>query len=60
MFIEKKYELSEDILKMTEVDAESMLRDVLSSQSGKSWEEGQIALISQIITEAHGALDEAK
>lgn len=60
MFIEKKNELSEDILKMTEADAESMLRDVLSSQSGKSWEEGQIALISQIITEAHGALDEAK
>ena len=46
--------------KWTEADAESMLRDVLSSQSGKSWEEGQIALISQIITEAHGALDEAK
>ncbi|MGN1150751.1 MAG: TlyA family RNA methyltransferase [Lachnospiraceae bacterium] len=60
MFIEKKNELSEDILKMTEADAESMLRDVLSSQSGKSWEEGQIALISQIITEAHVALDEAK
>ena len=60
MFIEKKNELSEDILKMTEADAESMLRDVLSSQSGKSWEEWQIALISQIITEAHGALDEAK
>lgn len=60
MFIEKKNELSEDILKMTEADAESMLRDVLSSQSGKSWEEGKIALISQIITEAHGALDEAK
>lgn len=60
MFIEKKNELSEDILKMTEADAESMLRDVLSSQSGKSWEEGQMALISQIITEAHGALDEAK
>ena len=60
MFIEKKNELSEDILKMTEADAENMLRDVLSSQSGKSWEEGQIALISQIITEAHGALDEAK
>ena len=60
MFIEKKNELSEDILKMTEADAESMLRDVLLSQSGKSWEEGQIALISQIITEAHGALDEAK
>ncbi len=60
MFIEKKNELSEDILKMTEADAENMLRDVLSSQSGKSWEEGKIALISQIITEAHGALDEAK
>ena len=60
MFIEKKNELSEDILKMTEADAESMLRDVLLSQSGKSWEEGQIALISQIITEAHGAFDEAK
>lgn len=60
MFIEKRNELPEDILKMTEVDAESMLRDILLSQRGKSWEQEQKALISQIITEAHGALDEVK
>lgn len=60
MFIEKRNELPEDILKMTEVDAESMLRDILLFQRGKSWEQEQKALISQIITEAHGALDEVK
>lgn len=60
MFIEKKSELTEDMLAMTEADAESKLRDIIAAQSGKSWEEGQMALISQIITEAHGALDEAK
>ncbi|MGN0279391.1 MAG: TlyA family RNA methyltransferase [Lachnospiraceae bacterium] len=60
MFIEKKSELTEDMLAMTEADAESKLRDIIAVQSGKSWEEGQMALISQIITEAHGALDEAK
>lgn len=60
MFIEKRNELPEDILKMTEADAESMLRDILLSQRGKSWEQEQKALISQIITEAHGALDEVK
>lgn len=60
MFIEKRNELPEDILKMAEADAESMLRDILLSQRGKSWEQEQKALISQIITEAHGALDEVK
>lgn len=60
MFIEKKSELTEDMLAMTEADAESKLRDIIAAQSGKSWEEGQMALISQVVTEAHGALDEAK
>lgn len=60
MFIEKKSELPEDMLEMTEADAESKLHGIIVAQSGKSWEQGQEALISQIITEAHGALDEAK
>lgn len=60
MFIEKKSELPEDVLEMTEADAESKLHGILAAQSGKSWEQGQEALISQVITEAHGALDEAK
>ena len=60
MFIEKKSELPEDMLEMTEADAESKLHGIIAAQSGKSWEQGQEALISQIITEAHGALDEAK
>lgn len=60
MFIEKKSELPEDMLEMTEADAESKLHGIIATQSGKSWEQGQEALISQIITEAHGALDEAK
>lgn len=60
MFIEKKSELPEDMLEMTEADAEGKLRDIIAVQSGKSWEQEQAALISQIITEAHGALDEAK
>ena len=60
MFIEKKSELPEDMFEMTEADAESKLHGIIAAQSGKSWEQGQEALISQIITEAHVALDEAK
>lgn len=60
VFIEKKGNLSEEILKMTEADAESALRNLTETKSGKSWEQEQKMLISKIVTEAHSALDEAK
>ncbi len=60
VFIEKRSDLSEKILEMTEADAESALRNLTETKSGKSWEQDQAMLISKIVTEAHGALDEAK
>jgi 23S rRNA (cytidine1920-2'-O)/16S rRNA (cytidine1409-2'-O)-methyltransferase len=60
IFIEKKSGLSEEILNMTESDAEGALKDMTAARSGKSWEEDQQSLISGIVKEAHGALDEAK
>lgn len=60
VFIEKKSELPEQILEMTEADAENALRDLTASKNGKSWDQESLLLISRIVTEAHGALDEAK
>lgn len=60
VFIEKKSELPEEIPDMTEADAESALRELTAAKNGKSWEQEQMTLISQIVSEAHGALDEAK
>lgn len=60
VFIEKKSELPEQILEMTEADAENALRDLTASKNGKSWDQESHLLISRIVTEAHGALDEAK
>lgn len=60
VFIEKKSELPEEILEMTEADAESALRELILAKSGKSWEQEQMTLVSQIVSEAHGVLDEAK
>ncbi len=60
IFIEKKSELPEEIPDMTETDAESALRELTAAKSGKSWEQEQMTLISQIVSEAHSALDEAK
>lgn len=60
VFIEKKSGISEEILKMTEAEAESSLRELTKAQSGKSWQQDQMMLISKIVSEAHGALDEAK
>lgn len=60
VFIEKKSELSEEILEMTEAEAEGVLRKLTAAKSGKSWEPEQMSMISQTVAEAHGALDEAK
>lgn len=60
VYIEKKSELPEEIPDMTEADAESALRELTETKNGKSWEQEQMTLISQIISDAHGALDEAK
>jgi 23S rRNA (cytidine1920-2'-O)/16S rRNA (cytidine1409-2'-O)-methyltransferase len=60
VFIEKQAGLTEEILNMTESDAEGALKDMTGTGSGKSWEEEQQLLISKVVAEAHGALDEAK
>jgi 23S rRNA (cytidine1920-2'-O)/16S rRNA (cytidine1409-2'-O)-methyltransferase len=60
VFIEKPAGLTEEILNMTESDAEGALKDMTGTGSGKSWEEEQQLLISKVVAEAHGALDEAK
>lgn len=60
VFIEKKSELSEEILAMTEAEAEGVLRELTAAKSGKSWEQEQMSMILQTVAKAHGALDEAK
>ncbi len=58
-FLEKRSGLPEEILGLTEAEAESLLQEQIMAKSGKSWLREQEALISQIVTQAHGALDEA-
>lgn len=60
MWLEKRGEISEKILGMSEKEAIDELQELAAAGGGVSREEGQASRIDELVEEAHGALDEAK
>lgn len=60
MWLEKRAEIPEGILGMSEKEAIDALLALSEAGGGISREEGQAARIEKLVEEAHGALDEAK
>lgn len=60
MWLEKRGEISEKILGMSEKEAIDELQELAAAGGGASREEGQASRIEELVEEAHGALDEAK
>lgn len=58
--LEKRTDIPEKILALTEADAESALRSLEQEKSGKSYDADMVSMIGRVVAEAHGALDEAK
>ncbi len=60
VYLVKKTEIPEEIVEMTETEAESALRSLVQERSGRSHDADTAEMIRQVVSEAHGALDEAK
>ncbi len=60
MWLEKRGEISGEILDMPEKEAIDGLQELVAAGRGVSREEGQAARIEELVEAAHGALDEAK
>lgn len=60
MWLEKRGEISEKILSMSEKEAIDELQELSAAGGGVSQEERQASRIEELVEEAHGALDEAK
>lgn len=60
IYLVKKTEIPEEIVAMTEAEAESALRSLVQERSGRSHDADTAEMIMQVVSEAHGALDEAK
>lgn len=57
VYIEKKEEISEDILTLTEAEAEKMLQNALDENAGKAEEDEMKQKIAEIVQKAHQGLD---
>lgn len=57
VYIEKKEEISEDILTLTEAEAEKMLQNALDENAGKAEEDEMKQKITEIIQKAHQGLE---
>ena len=57
LFLEKKEELSEEILSRTEAEAEKMLQEILSGNVGEHLPESVDGLIVDTVAQAHQVLD---
>ena len=60
LFLEKREELPEEVVRMTEAAAESALQEVIQNGNGKSHDEDMGKLIGRIVEQAHDTLDEVK
>lgn len=60
LYIEKRGELPEKIVQMTEAAAESALQEVIQNGNGRSHDEDMEKLITRTVEQAHDALDEVK
>lgn len=60
MWLEKRTDIPEEILALSEKEAETALTELLAEERGISGQEEQVTQIKALIEEAHRALDEAK
>ncbi len=60
LWLEKRPEISAEILRLSEKEAETALAELLVNGGGISRQEEQAARIRELVEEAHQALDEAK
>ncbi len=59
LYLEKKSDIAEEILEMSEASAENLLRQILEEKSGITYSGQMDAMILPVVEEAHNALDEA-
>lgn len=60
VWLEKREDIPEDIMAMTEADAEQALGSLMQAGDGRSHRDDMETLIACVVEEAHNALDEAK
>lgn len=60
IYLEKRADISAGTLEMTEGSAEDRLRGITDERHGLAYSEEINALISSVVRDAHGALDEAR
>lgn len=59
LYLEKKSDIPEEILELSEVSAESLLREIIEKKSGIAYSMRMEELILPVVAKAHDALDEA-
>lgn len=59
-YLEKQEDVAKEVLEWTEAEAEKQLAQKIQDGTGRSWDEEFKDSISEIVKQAHGALDEAK
>lgn len=60
VYLVKRSDIREEIMAMTEAEAESELRNLVDTKSGRSYDEDMEKLISSVTAQAHNTLDVAK
>ena len=60
LYLEKRTDISEETTQMSEAEAESALRRIADEKSGVAYREETERMINAIVSDAHGALDEAR
>lgn len=59
LYLEKKGDIAEEILELSEASAENLLHQILEEKSGITYSGQMDAMILPVVEEAHNALDEA-
>ena len=59
LYLEKKSDIAEEILELSEASAENLLHQILEEKSGITYSGQMDAMILPVVEEAHNALDEA-
>ncbi len=60
VYIEKRADIAEEIMAMSEAEAEHALRSLTEQKCGKSYDDEMEKLILDVVADAHGVLDEVK
>ncbi len=60
IYLEKRMDITEEIRKMSEACAESVLRRIIEEKSGAAYGPDMEKIILSVVSDAHSALDEAR